>query len=240
MVGAALALAACSGSDGTAATGASAATTTSATTTSAETSAAPDPSAGPMPATTGTGPTTPASNAPTVPATATAPAGGPKLLPVPRPFSSEGQTWTNRATDIISSCAEHATGRATAYLTAHPCRQASRTITTTTTGGRGVVVTRSVVVLPNAKPSSDTFGTADGFLALVQEGRGDLRDLFQEGVRYPGGPAGMPTSAVLGAVRQDVAVVVVRAAYTTGTTTPSDPALSKVVAAAYNLQTTAQ
>ena len=172
--------------------------------------------------------------------TATGPAGGPTLQPVPPTFSYLGLTWTNRATDMVRSCAAVAVGRAVDYFTRNPCRQASRTITTTSTGGRPVVVTRSIVVLPNDKPSPNTFATADGFLTLVQDGTGDLRDLFDDGVRYPGGPASMPSPAASGARRQDVAVVVVHAAYIGGATNPTDAALARVVKAAYTLQIAAR
>ncbi len=151
-------------------------------------------------------------------------------------MTADGYTWTVRGTDTIPSCSSHATGKAQAYLKAHACSQAIRSIITTVVGGRTVIVTRAAISLPPHGAKESSFTNAEGYVSLISGGgAGGLKDLFAEGVRYPGGPAALPSPSALSVTRQDIAAIVIQAAYADGTSSSSDPALVAVAKAAITL-----
>ena len=74
----------------------------------------------------------------------------------------------------------------------------------------------------------DTAGQAARYLALVNsDGTGNISDLLREGVGYPGAPSKLPAAAF--ASRQSGSQVwVAEAAYVTGSSATSDPALKAI------------
>lgn len=129
-------------------------------------------------------------------------------------------------TDI--DCAAHAYGSAVvAYLSAHPCRNLTRLLATTTVGGKRVGFNQSSVAFAGSAPAS--YQTAGEFRTLVsQNGTGNINDLLREGRRLPVGPVAVPSPDAFSALAQDASVTIVDAWYLDRPTPDNDPALVRM------------
>ncbi len=150
-------------------------------------------------ATTGAG--SPTTTAPSSTATGAVPAG-----------------WQLRAADDQTNCAAHAYGRVQVYFAQTPCSALHRSLFSTTSDGRDVVVAASTVTFASSAQAAE-------YLRLVtSDGTGNVNDLLREGSRYPGSPSKLPTSAF--ASRQDgTRVLVAEAGYADGPSSFADAAL---------------
>lgn len=157
--------------------------------------------------------------------TTAATTGAQRSTPAPgAPASANGGLpagWTQQAADDQTDCAAHAYGRVAAFFARTPCSGVHRLLATTSRDGRPIVIASSVVTF--ASPAQ-----AKSYLALVDaDGTGNISDLLRERVRYPSGPAALPTAAF--ASRLDGARVhVAEAGYVAGTSSAADPVLQAV------------
>ena len=147
----------------------------------------------------GTGPPAPTGfQRPPLPAPARRPASRRAARPPP---GAAPAGWQLRAADDQTNCAAHSYGQVQVFFARTPCTAVHRSLFSTTTGGRAVVVAASTVTF--ASP-----GQAAEYLRLVtSDGTGNVNDLLREGSRYPGSPSKLPPAAF--ASRQDGARVLV-------------------------------
>ena len=126
--------------------------------------------------------------------------------------------WQLRAADDQTDCAAHAYGRVQVYFAQTPCSALHRSLFSTTSDGRDVVVAASTVTFASSAQAAE-------YLRLVtSDGTGNVNDLLREGSRYPGSPSKLPTSAF--ASRQDgTRVLVAEAGYADGPSSYADAAL---------------
>lgn len=130
--------------------------------------------------------------------------------------------WKQQAADDQTNCAAHAYGQVAAFFARIPCLKVHRLLASVTAGGRPVVVASNVVTFAND-------AQAKSYLDLVNsDGTGNISDLLREGVRYPGGPTALPTTAAFASVQDGSSVHVAEAGYATGTSSADDPTLTAV------------
>jgi len=129
--------------------------------------------------------------------------------------------WVRRAGDDQTDCAAHSYGQVRTFFAKTPCSSVHRLLATTTQGSRTVVIASNVVTF-------DTASQAARYLALVNsDGTGNISDLLREGVGFPGAPSKLPDAAF--ASRQSGSQVwVAEAAYLTGSSSTSDPAVKAI------------
>lgn len=129
--------------------------------------------------------------------------------------------WVRQAGDDQTDCAAHSYGQVQTFFGKTPCSSVHRLLATTKQGARTVVIASNEVTF-------DTAAQAARYLALVDsDGTGNISDLLREGVGFPGAPSRLPAAAF--ASRQSGSQVwVAEAAYTTGSSATSDPALKAI------------
>jgi len=129
--------------------------------------------------------------------------------------------WQLRAADDQTDCTAHSYGQVQVFFTRTPCTAVHRSLFSTSSGGRAVVVAASTVTFASS-------GQAGEYLRLVtSDGTGNVNDLLREGSRYPGSPSKLPPAAF--ASRQDGSrVLVAEAGYAEGPSDYSDATLQAV------------
>lgn len=129
--------------------------------------------------------------------------------------------WTRQAGDDQTDCAAHSYGQVRTFFGKTPCSSVHRLLATTKQGSRTVVIASNEVTF-------DTSAQAARYLALVNsDGTGNISDLLREGVGFPGAPSKLPAAAF--ASRQSGSQVwVAEAAYASGSSVTSDPALKAI------------
>ena len=154
-------------------------------------------------------------------------AGGPTSTPSTsgapssKPVEDLPAGWVRQAGDDQTDCAAHSYGQVQSFFARTPCSSVHRVLATTKQGERTVVIAASIVTF-------DTATQAERYLALVNsDGTGNISDLLREGVGYAGGPRKLPPAAF--ASRQSGSQVwVAEAAYTTGSSSTTDPTLRQI------------
>ncbi|HEX4726744.1 MAG TPA: hypothetical protein VH298_03045 [Jatrophihabitans sp.] len=141
--------------------------------------------------------------------------------PTAKPTDILPAGWVRQAGDDQTDCAAHSYGQVQTFFGKTPCSSVHRLLATTTQGGRTVVIASNEVTF-------DTTAQAARYLALVNsDGTGNISDLLREGVGFPGAPSKLPAAAF--ASRQSGSqVFVAEAAYITGSSGTSDPALKAI------------
>lgn len=141
--------------------------------------------------------------------------------PSARPTDILPAGWTRQAGDDQTDCAAHSYGQVQTFFGKTPCSSVHRLLATTKQGGRTVVIAANEVTF-------DTTAQASRYLALVNsDGTGNISDLLREGVGFPGAPSKLPDAAF--ASRQSGSQVwVAEAAYLSGSSSTSDPALKAI------------
>lgn len=154
-----------------------------------------------------------------------------RSTPAPSPMStpsvavSRPSGWAQRGSDDQTNCAAHAYGAVQLFFRRIPCSSVHRELDTTTRSGRAVVIASSMVTFA-------TTADAAAYRALVTtDGTGNVSDLLREGVRYPGGPAKLPTAA-FNSRQSGTRVLVAEAAYAVGGSDPEDATLKAMAAQA--------
>jgi len=129
--------------------------------------------------------------------------------------------WVRQAGVDQTDCAAHSYGQVQTFFGKTPCSSVHRLLATTKQAGRTVVIAANEVTF-------DTAAQASRYLALVNsDGTGNISDLLREGVGFPGAPSRLPEAAF--ASRQVGSQVwVAEAAYVTGSSATSDPALKAI------------
>jgi hypothetical protein len=135
--------------------------------------------------------------------------------------------WQLRAADDQTNCAAHSYGQVQVFFARTPCTALHRSLFSTSSGGRAVVIAASTVTFASS-------GEAAEYLRLVtSDGTGNVNDLLREGSRYPGSPSKLPPAAF--ASRQDGArVLVAEAGYAEGPSDYSDATLQAIARQAVN------
>jgi hypothetical protein len=133
--------------------------------------------------------------------------------------------WVRRADDEQANCTAHSYGQAQIFFARTPCASVHRSLLSTERNGRSVVVATSTVTFASQTQAAD-------YLRLVtSDGTGNIKDLLREGVRYPGSPSKLPTTAF--ASRQDgLRVLVAEAGFVGGRSDFRDPTLQAAARAA--------
>jgi len=129
--------------------------------------------------------------------------------------------WQLRVADDQTDCTAHSYGQVQVFFTRTRCTALHRSLLSTTSNGRAVVVAASTVSFANS-------GQAGEYLRLVtSDGTGNVNDLLREGSRYPGSPSKLPPAAF--ASRQDgTRVLVAEAGYAEGASDYSDATLQAI------------
>lgn len=103
----------------------------------------------------------------------------------------------------VTDCVAHATNRVQAYLEQHGCVSLTRSLYTTSLPNSEKVVTSVAVV------RMDSAAAAKGLQSISDlNGTGHVKDLAEDGVVIPGGPASLQDGGYFSAVRGNRVVIV--------------------------------
>lgn len=147
--------------------------------------------------------------------------------PVPvRPVTVAGVAFVPKGSAKTTDCASHAYGDVQVWLTQHACSGLDRSIYQTSSGGRAAGVALAIMTF------ADT-ATANAFGAEANTpGTGGITDLVRDG-DWRGGPK-FDNAAYRVAVR-DTTVRITEVVWLTGTSSPNDPALTRLASTSAGL-----
>ena len=112
-----------------------------------------------------------------------------------------GFQFTQHAARTDTDCAANAYGKVADFFKNSPCTRLDRAIYSSTVDGKVVVVSVSVVQMPDESKATELKKLAD------TNGTGNVSDLLRAGVRVPGGPDSLTNAGY--ASGRDGAVVVI-------------------------------
>jgi len=122
------------------------------------------------------------------------------------------------ATRRDTTCHDHAYGQPIiTFLTQHPCSGMTRSLATTTVGGRAVGL--SIVTTSFVGTAKNPYAYASAFRVLVdKDGTGSIDDLLRDGYRLPSGPTQVPSPDAFACLIQDNGVSIYDMWYLDGPT----------------------
>jgi hypothetical protein len=123
-----------------------------------------------------------------------------------------GYQFTQSAARSDTDCAANAYGKVAEFFRSTPCTMLDRALYKSTVDGRPVVVSVSVVRMPNEQAATELQKLTDA------NGTGNVADLLRAGVQVPGGPDKL-TDAGYASTRDGATVIIAEADY-------ADPAAS--------------
>ncbi|HEY3747880.1 MAG TPA: hypothetical protein VGL80_01680 [Pseudonocardiaceae bacterium] len=149
--------------------------------------------------------------------------------PAPSPqVRVSGVAFSPKGAAQATDCANLAYGDIQVWLTKHACTGLVRSVYQTASGGRAAAVALAVVTF--ADPAT---ATAFGAQANTP-GSGGITDLVADGGDWPGGPTSFNNAAYTVAV-QGTSVRLTEVVWSDGTSSPTDPALTKLAATSAGL-----
>ncbi len=147
----------------------------------------------------------------------------PPAPPEPHQLVESGVAFRPRGSATATDCADSAYGDVQVWLTRNPCMSMVRSVYQTSAGNRPAAVALVVVTF-----ADDATATAFGTQARTPGG-GGITDLVADGHHWPGAPASFDDAAYTVTV-QGTAVRLTEVVWTTGTSSPADPALQRLAA----------
>jgi hypothetical protein len=142
----------------------------------------------------------------------------------PKPLTLSGVAFHPEGSRSASSCVSHAYGDVRVWLTSHPCTGLVRSLYRTVSHGRPAAVALAAVDFADAT-TAKAFGTEAN-----SPGTGGVTDLVAEGGDgWPDGPKSFDNAAYTVAV-SNTTVRLTEVVWVTGTSRPTDPALTRLAA----------
>ena len=142
--------------------------------------------------------------------------------------SADGVSFGPKGSAEATDCAGHAYGDVQVWLAQHPCVNLVRSAYQTTANGRRAAVAIAVLTFHDQ-------ATAKAFADVANTpGTGGITDLIQDGSSWPDGPKSFDGAAYT-VVAHDTSVRLTEVVWIDRTSTPTDPGLVKLAAAAAGL-----
>lgn len=168
------------------------------------------------------------SGSPSTPSPTTASQAGPSSAPAPSSSTVDGVAFTPKVYAADSDCAAHSDGDLQTWLATHRCGSLYRVVYAASPAGRSAAVAYAVVGFDDPQ-------TAKGFAdAANAPGGGGIDDLVHDGKRFDGAPASFDNAA-FGTTVDGNTVRLAEAVWVSGSSSATDPALTKLVSQALKI-----